>query len=286
MKQLIYFLLFTSISSTIYSDAEKKIPLVMLHGIASSKSNLFALEEFIKEHFNLEIFNIEIGDGFKDSYSLPMNVQLDILCNTVYENERLKNGFNFLGMSQGGLLARGYVQYCNLYPVKNLITLVTPHGGVYDPNILIVKLLNVYSPETQKDLSFTNYWRNPFQYDLYLTNCTYLPKLNEETSYETIDEISNNLDVLDNFVMVWSPFDEILFPPESGKFSTYKPQTENKELIVENLENNIIFKENKLGLKKMYEENRLIMFATDCTHSEHRDPKCFHQLLPIFRLYL
>lgn len=283
MKLLTYFLLVTSIASTVCAE---KLPLVMLHGIASSKSNLLMLQEFINEQFDLEIYNLEIGNGFEDSYSLPMNVQLDILCNTIYENERLKNGFNFLGMSQGGLLARGYVQYCNIFPVKNLITLVTPHGGVYDPNNVIVKLLNVYNPETQQDLSFSNYWRNPFQYDLYLKNCTYLPKLNQETQDVKLYEISNNLDVLDNFVMVWSPFDEVLFPPESGKFSTYKPQSENKELQVEDLENNIIFKENRLGLKDMYDQNRLMMFATDCTHSEHRDQKCFHQLLPIFRLYL
>ena len=121
----------------------QKLPLVMLHGIASSKDNLFFLEEFIKKQFDLEIYNLEIGNGFEDSYSLPMNVQLDMLCNTIYQNDKLKNGFNFLGMSQGGLLARGYVQYCNLYPVKHLITLVTPHGGVYDKNNVIVKLLNV-----------------------------------------------------------------------------------------------------------------------------------------------
>lgn len=276
-------LLLGYISNNIYAQ---KLPLVMLHGIASSKSNLLILEEFIKTQFDLEIYNLEIGNGFQDSYSLPMNIQLEMLCNTIYENDNLKSGFNFLGMSQGGLLARGYVQYCNLFPVKNLITLVTPHGGVYDPNNIIVKLLNIYSPETQQDLSFSNYWRNPFQYDVYLTNCTYLPKLNQEIQDEILLEISNNLDVLDNFVMVWSPFDEVLFPPESGKFSTYKPQSDNKELRVEDLQDNIIFKENRLELKNMYDQNRLMMFATDCTHSEHKDQKCFHQLLPIFKLYL
>ena len=257
----------------------------MLHGIASSKDNLFQLEEFIKHQFNLEIYNLEIGNGIKDSYSLSMNVQLEILCNTIYQNENLKNGFNFLGMSQGGLLARGYVQYCNLFPVKNLITMVTPHGGVFDKNNVIVKLLNVYSQETQEDLSFSNYWRDPFQYGLYLTNCTYLPKLNTETYGETINEISNNLDVLDNFIMIWSPFDEVLFPPGSGKFSTYKPQNENKELVIEQLIDNIIFKENRLGLKVMYEQNKLVMYPTDCTHSQHKEQSCFNQLLPIFKLY-
>jgi palmitoyl-protein thioesterase len=278
---IISFLFLTTVAS-----CDNKLPLVMLHGIASSKDNLAVLEGMIKSNFNLEIFNLEIGDGVKDSFELNMNAQLEILCNTIYQNEKLKGGFNFLAMSQGGLLARGYVQYCNLFPVNNLITLATPHGGVFEPNNVIVKLLNIYDKETQNDLSFSNYWRDAFRYDLYLTNSTYLSKLNAELMFDdTINEISNNLDVLNNFVLVWSPFDEVLTPPDSGKFSTYKPN-ENKELIVEHLFDNIIFKENRLGLRTLFEQNKLIMHATDCKHSEHREPKCFHQLLPIFKLYL
>lgn len=284
MLHIISYILIISLAS-VQINAEK-LPVVMLHGIASSKENLVILEELIKSNLNVQTYNLEIGNGFQDSYTLSMNTQLEMLCNTIYQNSNLKNGFNFIGMSQGGLLARGYVQYCNLFPVNNLITLATPHGGVFDPDNVIVKLLNIYNPETQKDLSFSNYWRDPTKYELYLTNSTYLPKLNGEIAFdENINEITNNLDVLNNFVMVWSPFDEVLSPPDSGKFATYKP-TDTRDLVVEQLIDSEIFKQNRLGLKNMYEQNKLVMFETDCTHSQHKDKICFHQLFPLFKLYL
>jgi hypothetical protein len=85
--------------------------------------------------------------------------------------------------------------------------------------------------------------------------------------------------------MVWSSFDEVLSPPDSGKFATYKP-TDTRDLVVEQLIDSEIFKQNRLGLKNMYEQNKIVMFETDCTHSQHKDKICFHQLLPIFKLYL
>ena len=49
----------------------------------------------------------------------PMLSQLDILCKTIYDIPQLANGFDFIGMSQGGILARGYTEYCNKFKVRN-----------------------------------------------------------------------------------------------------------------------------------------------------------------------
>jgi palmitoyl-protein thioesterase len=43
----------------------------------------------------------------------------------------LSNGFNAVGLSQGGLFLRAYVQLCDDGPrIRNLVTVGSPHFGV------------------------------------------------------------------------------------------------------------------------------------------------------------
>lgn len=255
---------------------QEDYPTVIMHGVLANKDNLNELKEMLEMNFHIKVYNLELGNGAPYSLYTPMKTQLKELCNLIYSIDELKNGFNFIGMSQGGLLARGYVEYCNLYPVKNLITLVSPNAGVYYKNDYFN---NIYEPAKQEDVSFADYWRDPYRYEIYKTNSTYLAQLNNEVLAET-----NNLDVVDNFVMIWSPRDEVIEPPESAKFSMYF--LHNNELKLFNLEQTRLYKDNFLGLKTMNEQNRLYTYETDCMHSEHREPECFHKLKHIFEKFL
>jgi len=252
------------------------IPTVVLHGVASSASNMNNLSDWVETSFNTKVFNIEIGDGFITSIFTPMSDQLNELCSTIYENEELTNGFNFIGMSQGGLLARGYVEQCNKYPVVNLITLVSPHGGITDCDNL-----NVYSSFKQTHLSVTGYWRNPTELDEYLDKCSYLPIINNEKNTSVSLKQKTNIKSLKNFILIWSENDNLIDPPESGKFSFY----DDKYNVID-IEETLLYKEDLLGLKYLDEKTRLHIHETNCTHSQHRDPICFPQLYDIFKLYL
>jgi palmitoyl-protein thioesterase len=282
-------------------------PVVLLHGVASDSTKMNTLSNWIQDTFQTKVFNIEIGNGVKTSMYTALPIQLEELCQTIYKNDELKEGFNFIGMSQGGLLARGYVERCNAYPVKNLITLVSPNGGTIVKSID----LNMYTDFYQNHFSVSNYWRDPLKLNEYLTMCCYLPILNNEIIIDIIkdndvygnvnsyidddddddddyvdnNDIANNqreqLKTLENFVMVWSPNDGIVFPPESGKFSFY-----DEFYNVIPLENTELYKTDALGLKYLNENNKLHIHHTNCTHTEHRDPICFDQLYPIFVLYL
>lgn len=282
-------------------------PVVLLHGVASDATKMNTLSNWIQDTFQTKVFNIEIGNGVKTSMYTALPIQLDELCQTIYKNDELKEGFNFIGMSQGGLLARGYVERCNAYPVKNLITLVSPNGGTIVKSID----LNMYTDFYQNHFSVSNYWRDPLKLNEYLTMCCYLPILNNEIIIDIIKEndiygnvnsyidddddydddyvdnndIANNqreqLKTLENFVMVWSPNDGVVFPPESGKFSFY-----DEFYNVIPLENTELYKTDALGLKYLNDNNKLHIHHTNCTHTQHRDPICFDQLYPIFVLYL
>ena len=255
-------------------------PIVLLHGIESNAMNLEDMKVWIETNFNRKVYNIELGTGDKYSTKTPLYMQVDELMKTIHGIPELASGFDFIGISQGGLIGRGYVQKYNTYSnfmVRTMITLVTPHGGVYLKNL---KLINFYSDNMQQTQSFSNYWRDPINYNTYLMKSTFLADANMEKPDKNPYYMENIITLM-NFVMVYSPFDEIIKPPESGIFSTY-----NDKLEVITLQSTDLYKYDWLGLKTLNSTNRLYTFQTNCTHSDHRNPICFPQLYPIFQQFL
>ena len=276
MLMLIFYNIYNIFSLVI---TQVPIPIVVLHGISSNANTMQVFSDWLATEFNTKVYNIEVGNGVKTSMYIPMTNQLDELCNTIYNISELKYGFNFIGMSQGGLLARGYVERCNNYPVNNLITLVSPHGGVFIQN----EQINMYSDFTQNHLSFSGYWRDSLKLDTYFHKCRYLPLLNNEQLLETNTSIiqMKNIKSLNNFVMIWSPYDDVIQPPESGIFSFY-----DELLNIVAIEDTLLYKNDALGLKFLNNKNGLHKYKTNCTHVQHREPICFYQLYNILQQYL
>ena len=255
-------------------------PVVLLHGLESHAENLEQLAEWIRKSFNRTVYNIELGDGDDYSMDTPIVQQIEEFKLTVENISELSNGFDFVGISQGGLIGRGYVQYYNTntsFNVNNLITLVSPHGGVFHKYF---GFINFYRTTMQEKLSFTNYWRDPTNLIKYKLFSSFLADANNEKLIKN-KLYKENLERLNNFVMVYSKIDEIVKPPESGIFAFY-----DSDLNVINLTETELFKQDWLGLKNLQEKNSLHMFSTNCTHVEHREPICFPQLYPILSQFL
>jgi len=254
-------------------------PVVILHGLESSSEKMLPLCEWLGDTFSKKVINLEIGNGEKTSLYTPLPDQLDELCDTIYKTKELENGFDFIGISQGGLLARGYVEQCNDYSVHNLITLVSPHGGAFIKHNLNNNVM--YSDFSQKHLSFAGYWRNPTLLNVYLDKSVYLPYINNEKEHSQRDKYRNNVENLSNFIMVWSPNDDIVYPPESGKFSFL-----DKYMNIIPIENTELYKKDMLGLKFLNDNERLHTYKTNCSHVDHRNPKCFNELYGILKYYI
>ena len=79
--------------------------------------------------------SVMIGDNLEQdsSNSILMNAndQVMYVCNMIRSDPNLSGGYNALGISQGGLLMRGVAQRCPQLPIRNLITLGSPHQGVF-----------------------------------------------------------------------------------------------------------------------------------------------------------
>ena len=86
---------------------------------------------------------------------------------------------------------------------------------------------------------------------------------------------------LANLVLIWSPNDVILSPPESAIFSVYA-----EDLAVMSLFDTDLYNEDRLGLKYLNEQNRLHLYETNCSHVDHRNPACYAQIEPILSKYL
>jgi palmitoyl-protein thioesterase len=273
-------------------------PIVLLHGITSDTNELAPVAEWLKTRMPNPVYNIEIGNGKRNSLFKTMDWQLKELCMAIYNIPELEGGFHFIGMSQGGLLARGYVQRCNRFPVRNLITWVSPHAGVYGFNEVYFDWKKVYTPLYQRLYSFSGYWKDPYQYETYLANSIFLPYLNNESpnmeayAERGFDFQTNRerITSLENFVMIWSGNDDVITPPQSGRFEFYDIVCGTREtpgcqeliasdsLKIQNFFNSSQYRKNLLGLRTLYMNGKLHILETNCTHSGHKTAECFPQL--------
>ena len=66
-----------------------------------------------------------------NSILMRANDQVAFACDVIANDPLLKDGYNALGISQGGLMMRGVAQRCPNPPMKTLATFGSPHQGVF-----------------------------------------------------------------------------------------------------------------------------------------------------------
>ncbi|XP_022159494.1 palmitoyl-protein thioesterase 1-like isoform X2 [Momordica charantia] len=109
------------------------IPFILLHGLNDQCSNegVRDFTEYLTATSGAEGHCLEIGNGEMDSWFMPLEDQIQIICDKVKTMEQLRKGYNIVAMSQGNLVGRGVVEFCEGGPpVKNFISIAGPHAGV------------------------------------------------------------------------------------------------------------------------------------------------------------
>jgi palmitoyl-protein thioesterase len=246
-------------------------PVVLMHGIISAASDMNELAGWLRTSFpGIYVISIEIGNGGDDSFLWTLDKQVEHFCGTVQNDTHLQQGFNMLGFSQGSIITRGALERCSL-PVYNFITLSGIHEGVFGiPYLLklpahLRELITKYAYEKniQDRISVANYWRDPTQLNKYISDCHFLPDINNE--HETHNETYRmNMLKLNAFVMTYSDIDEVVTPPESGWFMGYI----NQSLTVETWNNSRQFTEDLIGMRTLWEQGKLYTFIS---HTPHQD---------------
>jgi palmitoyl-protein thioesterase len=234
-----------------------------------NEKSMGKLKTIIEERIpGIYVHPIRIGKTEEEdkSYGFLDEIQRQVLevCDTLKADENLKDGFNAIGFSQGGLFLRAYVQLCNTPPIKKLITFGSPHAGVADiPNCRendgvgcsisrsLVKF-GVYTGFVQHRVVQAQYYKMPSNLDAYLSYNIFLPYLNKEIDgAEAL--FKNNLKTLDKFVMVRFEDDDMVIP---GKTAWFGFQDEQGVEIP--MEKSDLYIQDKIGMKYLNENGRLV----------------------------
>jgi palmitoyl-protein thioesterase len=237
-----------------------------MHGIASNKNELKELATALVDR-GVEVHNMEIGNGMFDSIFMNINKQCETLANNIDKLGITNEKINIIGISQGGLLARCYTERFShkIKPVSNLITIATPHMGLYS-----------------EDFSMDNlpYWKNPFMYAEYIMKNDFLVYINNAKKHDDQSQYKQNMINLDNFTMIWSGIDTIIKPIASAKFEYYDIELAQKQrkLTIDALIDSVIFIEDMIGLRELFDGGRLHRYQYDCHHNEFKLPKCFREI--------
>jgi esterase/lipase len=234
-------------------------PTILLHGIGGTSSQLKELEGYLISQ-DIEVYNIEIGNGKIDSITMNMNKQCKVFADEISALNIHKHDFiNIIGISQGGLTARCYVErYSHLVkPVYTLITMGTPHMGYFNS-----KGSNILGLQ---------YWKDPFRLEEYLKNNDYLAPLNNENIELINGTYIKAIQSLHVFLVIWSNIDNVIIPRESSRFEYYKPNT----LLIEPLEESRFFTEDFIGIRHLSEQGKLWIEQFDCNHEDFKHKSCF-----------
>lgn len=134
MWQLI-FLAIVALKAAISSEV---LPILIWHSAAETccGDEINSYSEIINSQFKSDVYikSVQIGktpeeDRINSLTRHPFK-QIERVCKEILHDEKFKNGYNGIGLSQGGLFMRGLVQLCPHSQMKNLITLASPHQGV------------------------------------------------------------------------------------------------------------------------------------------------------------
>ncbi|XVE76863.1 hypothetical protein DITRI_Ditri13aG0014400 [Diplodiscus trichospermus] len=187
------------------------------------------------------------------------------LSEQVKSMSELGKGYNIVGLSQGNLIGRGIIEFCDGGPpVKNFISLGGPHAGTasvpFCGSALICILLDsllkleIYSNYVQEHLAPSGYLKIPTDMTNYLEGCRFLPKLNNEIKSTRNSTYKERFASLQNLVLIMFKDDTILIPKETSWFGYYPYGAFDPVLPVQETK---LYKEDWIGLKTLDEAGKV-----------------------------
>lgn len=236
--------------------SEAGLPVVRwLHGINDTCEGERRVMAFLFAGYDAKC--IETTRGQITSFATQIQIACDFL---EAEIETLKGGFTLVGMSQGGLIARGVLQKCNAGQyVRRLLTFGTPHQGVAlipgtGPSNPInhTVILLCYLGILRSFVGPCSYIRSTRYFSKYQRAHTVIADLNNEFHENQL--YRQRISQLEVFMTARFSEDTMVQPKNSAIFGFYKDSSYKE---YSEMEEEDIFRRDRLGLQALERSGRL-----------------------------
>jgi palmitoyl-protein thioesterase len=269
---------------------KKPLPFIVLHGIGDECRNkgMYEFTQMLITMSGAVGFCIEIGNGASDSFFMRLDKQADLVCEQVKIIPELKDGYNMVGLSQGNVVARAVIEFCDHGPpVNNFVSLGGPHAGTASvPGCALTSVcklfdslirLGVYSPFVQNHLAPSGYVKIPNDLAAYYKGSLFLPKLNNEIALARNETYKKRLESLNHLVLVMFQQDNILIPPQTAWFGYYADNDFETVLATNETD---LYKEDWIGLRTLDQSGRVSYITFPGDHLSINDAEIRDYIVP------
>ncbi|KAL1124177.1 hypothetical protein AAG570_001947 [Ranatra chinensis] len=260
VRNLILFYIF--LASALCTCVAYK-PVVIVHGVLGDGNTMKDMSDRINElHPNTKVYLVDRFEGWsslRPMWHQVLEVGADIMKIMAFHPD----GIHLIGYSQGGLLARGVLEYFNFHNVHTFVSLSSPQGGQYGtkflhiffPTLACEEAYELFYSVVGQHTSVGNYWNDPHHQDLYLKYSVFLPYLNNEIYSNNSSNFKSGITKLKKMVLIGGPDDEVITPWQSSHFGYF----DANETVVE-MTDQPYYKNDSFGLLTLNKSGRLQIF--------------------------